>query len=731
MKAIGAEYETVIQAHIETKEMRILMYSTLSGKPISDSDCLGAKYWRESLESPVLFLSAVKEMVHDNNRNNMFFIEVGPHSALSGPLRQIMKGINTNFTYCPTVVKSNDQLQSLLNTFGHSYLQGIPVKFNAVNGKGNTLKELPLRPWQNEDIGWIENRLTQAWRFRQFPHHELLGSRTLESSDIEPSWRNVLRVRDNPWIWQHKILNEIVFPGAGYIAMVVEAISQITGSPDCSIKHLHWKSALVLQSSSEVELLTSFRPLKLTDSVDSVWYEFTICSYNGGRWMKHCAGQARAGPDQLQLHRTQSPFTRSVSSDLWYAKVDNCGLNFGPCFRMLKDITADPNDQKATAVIVDDIDLPESKYAVHPAVIDQCLQLFAIAACRGLIYQINEVGVPLFLEKAYVSTGAASMSLSASMTDPASGERKGDSTLTVDDRVVISMEGVTFFSMGDPAPVEGSQVPIVSHVEWRPSVDMIPPWHFFQSNVETGPLYQIIAKLTLLSLVEAASRLRSLRSNEAYLVKYKNWVETEVIRIHDGAYSFIPEAQEWTQLDSEARYRIHDAISASPLLDMHQVRTWKHAVQKSWEMYGKLYAGDNTAFLEFMMEGNKLRDIYGFSVAQMDWEGFLSSLGHSNPQLRVLEVGAGTCAATVEALRCLTLPNGIPLFSMYAVTDISPAFLQAAKATLAVTGNIEYFVLDISQDPVQQGFESQSFDLIIASNVCFHLFPTFSLFDRH
>lgn len=731
MRAIGADYELLIQRHIKTKEMRIPMYSTLNGKHISHSDELGAKYWRESLESPVLFLSAVKNMIDDKGYADMFVIEIGPHSALSGPLRQIMKEMHVNFSYCPTLVREKDHIQSLLNTFGHAYLQGVPVDFNAVNGGGYVLNDLPSRPWQNEDIGWSESRLTQAWRFRHFPHHELLGSRTLESSDIEPSWRNVLYVKDNAWLWQHKILNEIVFPGAGYIAMVVEAIHQITGSSDCSLKHLHLKSALVLQPNSEAELFTNFRPLKLTDSVDSAWYEFTVSSYNGGRWTKHCAGQARPGPDKSQICRTTKPFTRSISSDSWYQKAKECGLDYGPRFCLLENITASPNDHAATAVITDDNDLQESKYAVHPVLIDQCLQLFAVAACHGLIYQLSDVAVPLFLDKVYVGPGAPSMSLSASMADPAVGEWKGNATLTAENRVVLCMEGATFFSVRDPRHAKGSQVPIVSHVEWRPSADLLPPSHLLPPNMEPRPLLQNAAKLAFLAVIEAFHRLRCCHSDEAHLVKYKNWVETEFTRIQEGAYSYIPESQEWTKIDTEARHEVYEEISASTMPHVSKLQVYKDAINKSWEIYGDLYAGNSTVFLDYMMEGDKLKDIYAFNVSHVNWKCFFSNIGHTNPQLRILEVGAGTCAATMEALRCLKSSNGTPLFSRYAVTDISPGFLHSAKATLVESGNIEYFVLDISQDPLRQGFERESFDLIIASNVCCIYCPSVYFSDTY
>lgn len=57
------------------------------------------------------------------------------------------------------------------------------------------------------------------WRFRKHSPHDLLGLRTLEGGDISPTWRIELRLVDVPWLKDHCVGSDVVFPGAGYIAM--------------------------------------------------------------------------------------------------------------------------------------------------------------------------------------------------------------------------------------------------------------------------------------------------------------------------------------------------------------------------------------------------------------------------------------------------------------------------------------------------------------------------------
>ncbi len=82
-------------------------------------------------------------------------------------------------------------------------------------------------------------------------------------------------------------------------------------------------------------------------------------------------------------------------------------------------------------------------------------------------------------------------------------------------------------------------------------------------------------------------------------------------------------------------------------------------------------------------------------------------------RLRVIEVGAGTGSATASVL-----PELPPGRFEYVYTDISAGFFAEAEARFAESGApIDYRVLDIEKDPVEQGYDAHGYDLLIASNV--------------
>ena len=82
-------------------------------------------------------------------------------------------------------------------------------------------------------------------------------------------------------------------------------------------------------------------------------------------------------------------------------------------------------------------------------------------------------------------------------------------------------------------------------------------------------------------------------------------------------------------------------------------------------------------------------------------------------RLRVIEVGAGTGSATAALLP--ELPDG---GYDYVYTDISAGFFSEAESRFGgAEASIDYRVLDVEKDPVEQGFDLHGYDLVIASNV--------------
>ena len=121
--------------------------------------------------------------------------------------------------------------------------------------------------------------------------------------------------------------------------------------------------------------------------------------------------------------------------------------------------------------------------------------------------------------------------------------------------------------------------------------------------------------------------------------------------------------------------------------------------------------------LALMMEGELLYRYYGAVMDTSIISRVAALLGHKNPDMDILEIGAGTGGATRPVLQALTA-NHYPQFKSYSFTDISSGFFDEAERQFADWRHLMHMRrLDIERDPSAQGFEEGKYDLVVAAAV--------------
>ncbi|KAI1811659.1 reducing type I polyketide synthase [Poronia punctata] len=388
----------------------IAMYSTVNGTRIKEPMSLA--YWVDNMVSPVQFNDALSQMIASAERTGSdsgvnFLVEVGPSNTLAGPIAQILeseslrKAAETNenldIPYYPIAKRGPDTLLSLYHVAGAVFAAGGPVDFSRVNEYGigkpqpSLLVDLPSYTWTHSTKYWHEGLASRDWRYRQFPRHDLLGSKILGTSWNSPTWRNRLSTKDMPWLVDHKLGELVVFPGSGYICMAMEAAYQTMAmvewtdkEPDAfqyRFRDIKFTRALVLDEGSENSLI--MLSLSKTSVLAGSWYEFKILSNKGAIgevWQDHATGLVRL-ESEFTKHTASEDITETlhqpVSAAPWYKYTSEVGFTYGPAFQ--KHLTMESTSGQRIGRSHVSMEPPsspwkQSRYVIHPVCMDGCFQ---------------------------------------------------------------------------------------------------------------------------------------------------------------------------------------------------------------------------------------------------------------------------------------------------------------------------------------------------------------------
>ena len=281
--------------------------------------------------------------------------------------------------------------------------------------------------------------------------------------------------------------------------------------------------------------------------------------------------------------------------------------------------------------------------------------------------------------------------------------------------VAIRLDGLTLTPVGEDEGLSGEQEPhAAARLEWLPDFDMVDHSTLFVPPTAIPEETRLQEEMTLLCMIETRERTRALEPCNWHFDKFRNWLGVEIQRAREGTYPLLGEdATAYLTLSSETRHSMIEECYER-LVKMAKAAQ-STGVKRLYDNCEDIFTGQKDT-LDTLMQGNVLADIY--NATSFDKGDFFKLLSHSRPNLRILEVGSGTGGTTESILRSLLRPaGGLPAYSVYTFSDISAGFFPQAQERFAYAPNMEYRVFDISQDPFNQGFQPETYDVIVAANV--------------
>ncbi|KAI8162029.1 Fumagillin dodecapentaenoate synthase [Colletotrichum sp. SAR 10_70] len=471
MEVYGKAYEEAIRPFIKSKAPEVPFFSSVTEERVTDAGALDAAYWHQSLVQPVRFNESLRRLLRTYGQaTNPVLIEVGARPALKGPIKQILDDFpNINASYVPTLEHHSDGNENMQRAAGRLFCENVSFDHRAVTPPGKPLTDAPTYTWAHDESFQEEHRIFKAYRDCQFPMHDLLGRQNFETSALEPTWRKVLQVEDLPWLGDHMINGQIIFPFAAYLSIAEEALRQVTGGvlEAFSAKDFSVTSALQLEPGNPAEIHTRLR------RIDESSFHVQITSWKNDVWTEHCSAEVSAGPFPLRPRQgiKKKEFPRLLSPQYWYTTVQDRGFTYGPTFRGLDDISVSPYSREATAC-VHPMDDP-SDYLIHPTALDQCFQTLVTAGCHGQHRKAKYVSMPSSVKEIFISRATGNFWATATSNSSPLGELSGSLLAYTDDgKEVMSMSGVQGSQIATQAGTD--ELPLLSHARWNAHANFYP-----------------------------------------------------------------------------------------------------------------------------------------------------------------------------------------------------------------------------------------------------------------
>ncbi|WP_324198661.1 type I polyketide synthase [Nocardia brasiliensis] len=137
---------------IQPSSGSIAFYSTVTGDRI-DGTQLNGLYWSDQVVRPVEFAAAVGAMIEANVSS---FIEIGPHPALNGMLKSLLRHHDRPGIAVPSLVRDIDDLSVLLAAVGELHVRGHEIRWAGVDPVHRPAARLPLYPYDRKSYRVVD-----------------------------------------------------------------------------------------------------------------------------------------------------------------------------------------------------------------------------------------------------------------------------------------------------------------------------------------------------------------------------------------------------------------------------------------------------------------------------------------------------------------------------------------------------------------------------------------------
>ncbi|MGA8164998.1 MAG: SDR family NAD(P)-dependent oxidoreductase [Waddliaceae bacterium] len=432
---------------LKPKSPHLPMYSTVAGRRISNNT-LNQEYWWKNLRCPVLFSDAVTQLINDGY---VHFVEISPHPVLAGSLKECLIHHKKQGTCVATLHRKKPERPALYSALAELYVNGVSLNWNHIHPKVGKLISLPSYCWQKQRY-WRESEESMEYRLSN-PKHPFLSRRL---SCFFPTWEVEVNAQFFPWLDDHCLHRERVFPGAAYVEAFVTVHEELTGAKTCMLDNIVFSQPLVIDPDD--------RPRLQISALDGDTH-LHIASRAASEWRHHASATIIKKPfgtivEAYDVQALQRRLKSRISQQTLYAWLAQRGLRYGPSFQNVDAVWT--GEEEVLARINGS---RQENLSLDPAFLDSCFQSFL--AMIGNQYQPDRLIIPQSIKTIKYRTFPKGAGWCYGRLQSAGKERWCCDLFVLDDKgnVCLEMQGVAFRLLNNRTHTANRQ--LLYGLEWK------------------------------------------------------------------------------------------------------------------------------------------------------------------------------------------------------------------------------------------------------------------------
>ncbi|WP_233515209.1 type I polyketide synthase [Marinitenerispora sediminis] len=326
-------------------------------------------YWAANLRRPVEFARATEALLDDGHR---IFLEVSPHPLLVGAVEETAAAAGHRVTALPTLLRGRGEAAAVATHLAALHCAGGRIdQRRAFPGR---LADVPATTWERRRY-WLEAPDHPA----PTGAHPLLGGRAEVPVPSAPGgvrlvWRGDVGTAAHPWLADHRVRSVPIFPGAGFLEMILAAGCETFGCAPTGVAVHDVGIERLLALAERVEVFTC----AASAGPDACEVEILTRGGDGG-WTRHAHGRVRrvAAADRAEPPPLTAPEHAPVTvpREELYRTLAAIGPDYGPAFTGTSGVAA----SEGGTVFLGRVEVPDAgrhRAGVHldPALLDVCLQ---------------------------------------------------------------------------------------------------------------------------------------------------------------------------------------------------------------------------------------------------------------------------------------------------------------------------------------------------------------------